>query len=154
MSVRALAFALMTTLFCAGAHAGVTVSNPWVRGVVAGQSSTGAYLSIITTSPTTLVRVATPLAQSAEIHEMMMHGDMMMMRPVKNGIPIPANGKVDLDPNGFHIMLLGLRKPFVNGDHVPLSLTFKDGAGVESTVTVDAVVHPLAEGADADSMKM
>jgi copper(I)-binding protein len=147
--------ALLAASAVSNAWAGVTVTDPWVRGVVAGQTSTGAYMHLASTAATTLVAVSTPVAKVAQVHEMTMHGDMMMMQPVA-ALPVPANGAVDLDPNGYHIMITGLKRPLVDGEKIPLTLTFKDAAGVQTTVTVQAVVHPLAQSkaGEHDHMQM
>jgi copper(I)-binding protein len=95
------------------------------------------------------------VAKVAQVHEMTMHGDMMMMQPVA-ALPVPANGAVDLDPNGYHIMITGLKRPLVDGEKIPLTLTFKDAAGAQTSVTVQAVVHPLADtkAGEHDHMQM
>lgn len=152
-NLLAVSLTLLLGAYAAAAVGAVTVSDAWVRGVVASQTATGAYLTVTSTTATTLVGVASPAAETVEMHEMMMHGDMMMMHPVKR-IAIPANGKVDFAPNGYHIMLIGLKRPLVDGQKIPLTLTFEDAAGAQGSTTVEAVVRPLAEGAEHDHMKM
>jgi hypothetical protein len=49
------------------------------------------------------------------------------------------------DPNGFHVMFLGIKAPFVPGTKVPLSLLFED----ETEVTVMLEVRPLVPDAPA-----
>lgn len=153
MRIHVLALFLAAGILSSAANAGVMVSDPWVRGVVAGQTETGAYMTLSSTTATTLVGVSSPVAQSVQIHEMMQHGSMMMMHEIKS-LPVPANGAVDLDSSGYHIMLIGLKKALMVGDKVPLNLTFKDAAGAESKVTVQAVVRPIAAGTEHDDMKM
>ena len=40
---------------------------------------------------------------------MRMADGKMEMRPVPDGIPIPANGTVVLEPPGYHLMLMQLK---------------------------------------------
>ena len=58
----------------------------------------------------------------------------MKMQPVDK-IVVPAKGKVELKPGGYHIMLLELPKPLVKGEKFDLTLTFASGA--TSTVSVE-----------------
>lgn len=67
-----------------------------------------------------------------------MGGGMMKMQQVEQ-IDVPAGGKVDLKPGGFHVMLFELKKDLVVGDTVKVTLTFADGG----ERTVDAAVREL-----------
>ena len=91
-----------------------------------------------------LVAVDTAAADSAELHESALDGGVMSMRPV-DGIPVPAGGRVLLEPGGFHVMLLNARPDLAVGDTVTLTLTF-DGSGEQ---TVEAEVIPLVGGGTA-----
>jgi periplasmic copper chaperone A len=74
------------------------------------------------------------------------------MRPVA-AVPIPPHQMVTFAPNGFHIMLMGLKQPLVAGQSFPLTLTFTHAA----PVTVDVKVQALGHGAPAgghEQMKM
>ena len=61
---------------------------------------------------------------------------MMMMRELREGLPLPAGETVALAPGGNHLMLLGVKEPLVAGDTVALTLTFEAAPAVEVTATV------------------
>lgn len=61
---------------------------------------------------------------------------MMKMQPVDK-LEVPAGETVKLEPGGYHIMLLDLAEPLVEGSTITLTLTFS-GAGEK---TVDAEVR-------------
>jgi copper(I)-binding protein len=150
--------ALASTLFMAasGAHADVRVANPWVRGIVKGQTDTGAFMTLKSTEATRLVGASSPAARSAQIHEMKMSGDMMTMRPV-TALDVPADTAVELKPGGYHVMLIGMKKPLAKGDKVPIKLTFQSKGGAKSTVEIQAEVRDLTEPnapAQSDHMHM
>lgn len=63
-----------------------------------------------------------------------MGGGMMTMQPV-DSIEVPADGSVALEPGGYHVMLLDVKKELVPGDTIEVTLTF-ERAG-EVTVTAD-----------------
>jgi periplasmic copper chaperone A len=123
-------------------QAAVTATDAWVRGMVPTQKTTGAFFTLRSTEDARLIAVATPAAKTAEIHESGMDSGMMRMRPVES-IALPAGRSVELKPGGFHVMLLGVAKPLVPGDIVPLTLTLVDATGKRSTVDVKAEVRPL-----------
>ena len=58
------------------------------------------------------------------------------MTPVTQ-IAVPANGKSTLSPNGFHLMLFGLKSRPAEGDKLMVTLKLDDG----TTVPVTAVVR-------------
>jgi copper(I)-binding protein len=73
-----------------------------------------------------LISASSAAAGSVELHEIQKEGGVMKMRPVKS-IPVPAGGKVELKPGGYHIMLLDLKHDLKPGDKVPVTLSFEHG---------------------------
>ncbi len=134
------------------AFAQITVTDPWVRGTVAGQMATGAFMQLKSPADAVLVAVASPVAKIAEIHEMKMEGSIMRMNAVDR-VALPAGKAVDFKPGGYHVMLMDLVKPLKEGDTVPLQLTFQDKAGKKQTVEVKAVVRPLNAGGTTPASK-
>lgn len=127
------------------AMAQVTVSEAWVRGTVAQQKATGAFMTLSAAQDSRLVGASSPAAGMVEVHEMSMANDVMRMRQI-DSLALPAGKPVKLMPGGFHLMLMQLQRPLADGDKVPLTLEFEDAKHVRSKVTVEAVVRPLAGG--------
>ena len=127
----------------------VDVKNAWVRASVQGQKATGAFMQLTTSQPTTLVGVASPVAGVAEVHEMKMDGDVMRMRALPQGLPLPAGQPVALTPGGYHVMLMDLKATLPKDSTIPLTLTFKDAKGVESRVELKLPVATTARGGAA-----
>ncbi len=128
------------------AAAQVTVSDAWVRGTVAGQKVTGAFMQLNSKADATLVGVASPVAKIVEIHEMKDDGGGVMKMKAIDKLPLPAGRPVELKPGGYHVMLFDLKQPLKEGDIVPLTLTLEDKAGKKSTVEVKAAVKALYAG--------
>ena len=61
----------------------------------------------------------------------------MSMRPLKDGIEIPGNGEVKLEPKSFHIMFMDLKGPAVEGVKFPGTLTFEKAGTVAVEFAVD-----------------
>jgi copper(I)-binding protein len=74
-----------------------------------------------------LVSASTDAAGVVEIHTVEMTDGVMQMRPLADGLEIPANGSVTLEPGGFHIMLMDLQESLVDGETITLTLTFESG---------------------------
>jgi len=134
------AFVLAAALASAAAHAQVTVDKPWVRTTVAQQTTTAAYLTITSARGGKLVSASSPVAAAVDVHEMKMAGDMMKMRAV-DALPLPVGKAVELKPNGYHMMLMGLKAPVKAGDVVPIKLVIEDAKGQRKTVDVKAVAR-------------
>lgn len=111
----------------------VEVKNAWVRATVQGQKATGAFMQITAPAASTLISVSTPVAGVAEVHEMKMDGDVMRMRPLAKGLELPAGKAVQLQPGGYHLMLMDLKLPLQKDTTIPLTLTLQDSKGVQSS---------------------
>ncbi|MDR2852117.1 MAG: copper chaperone PCu(A)C [Burkholderiaceae bacterium] len=106
------------------ANAAVQVQDAWVRTAVAGQSGTGAFMTLTAPVDMRLTGASTPVAGVTEVHEMLHEGDTMKMRAVQGGLALPAGRPVELKPGGYHIMLMDLKAPLPAGGTVPLELSF------------------------------
>ena len=114
---------------CGGSSSGgsgITVSDAWVRNPAIADQPGAAYLVIQNNGAAEdkLLSAESDVAKTIELHESMESGGMMQMSPVPD-IPVPANGKVELKPGGFHMMLMGLTRSLKIGDKVQLTLNFE-----------------------------
>ncbi|MGM3274910.1 copper chaperone PCu(A)C [Ralstonia sp. 24A2] len=108
-------------LVSAAAFAQVTVQDAWVRGTVPGQTSSGAFMTLQSADGAKVVGVSTPVAGTAEIHEMKMDGDVMRMRALPS-LDLPKGQAVQLKPGGYHVMLMDVKQPLVKDAIVPITL--------------------------------
>lgn len=127
---------LATLLGVNATAASINVSEPWVRATVAPQTSTGAFMTIVSKAPATLIAASSPVAQNIQFHAMSMNEGVMRMRALK-AVPLRANVPVNFAPSGLHMMLTGLKQPIRSDARVPLTLTFIVN-GKEQTVSVEA----------------
>jgi len=140
----AVAAALSFAAFAAAAQ--VAVSEPWVRGTVASQMATGAFMKITAAAPARLVGARSPVAGVVEIHEMAMVNNVMRMRAI-DALELPAGKAVELRPGGYHVMLMDLQRDLKEGETVPLTLVIEQG-GKRQSVEVKAPVRaPTARNA-------
>ncbi|WP_029416807.1 copper chaperone PCu(A)C [Brevundimonas bacteroides] len=127
------------------AASAVTVTDVLCRPTPNGRQVTGCYMTLTAPTDDTLVSIESPIAALAQVHETRMESNMMMMRELEAGLPLPAGEAVQLKPGGNHLMLHGVREPLRAGQTVPLTLTFASAAPVEVTARVG---QPPAAGED------
>ena len=133
---------LALTLGSAAALAQTTVKEAWVRGTVAQQKATGAFMQITSAQGGKLVSVRTPVAGSAEIHDMKMSGEVMKMSAVPS-LDLPAGQVVELKPGSFHVMMMDLKQTLKAGDSVPFTLVIEARDGKRETLQIKVPVRAL-----------
>lgn len=143
----------------------VTVSGAWSRpapalgGAMAGHGATpmaggmgngAAYLVIANagSEPDRLLSATSEAAAVAELHEVVDDAGVMRMRPLADGIEIPAGDSVTLEPGGLHVMLIGLTRGLHAGDDFDLTLVFERAGEVEIDVVVRRDVRATEPAAD------
>lgn len=125
----------------------VTIEDAWVRGTVAQQSATGAFMRMTASHNARLVAVESPVAGVAEIHEMAMENDIMRMRAV-TGLALSAGHTIELKPGGYHLMLMDLKHTVQAGQHVPMTLVFEDANNQRFTQHIQAPVRALGHATE------
>ncbi|MCC7487443.1 MAG: copper chaperone PCu(A)C [Burkholderiales bacterium] len=136
-------FAVALGVIAPAAAQSVSVRQPWIRGTIAGQKATGAYMEISSTAFARLVAAESPAAGAVEIHNMKMEAGVMKMAAV-TGIDVLPGKPVHLAPGGYHLMLLELKRPLKAGERVPLRLSFELANGRRESLRLDAEVRDLA----------
>ena len=152
-NIQRAVFALSLLGLASQVSAQTKVDDAWVRATVPTQSASGAFMTLTADTDSKLLSVATPVAKDVQIHEMSMKNDVMTMGPVKF-VELPAGKAVKLDPNGYHVMLMGLNGQLKEGESVPLTLTVENAKGEKETVEVKAAVRSLTNMEGHDHSKM
>jgi len=141
-------FALGVALFSAQAALAhdyklgtLEIEHPWTRATPGGAKVGGGYLVVKNTgdAPDRLVSATSPAAGRVEIHEMSIKDGVMVMRPLKDGLVVPAHGEVALKPGGYHIMLMDLKGPIVMDKPVAATLVFEKAGKVDVVFKVAPV---------------
>jgi len=117
------------------------ISAAWVRATPRGAPVGGGYLIITNTgnAPDRLIGGSSDAAMRFEIHDMSMDNGVMKMRPVGNGIEIKPGQSVEFKPGGYHVMFIGLNKPFEQGEHVKATLKFEKAGDVPVDFIVEGI---------------
>jgi copper(I)-binding protein len=126
-------------------QAELLVEEGFVRGLPPGQVNTAAFMALVNAGTNDLIlqTVSSSVAEKAEVHITQHSNGMMTMKRVNN-LVIAAGERVQLEPGGRHLMLLGLHQPLVEGDDVKLQFTFTDGSQAAVTLKVRSVLNESA----------
>ena len=138
----AIVLTMAALLFVAAAWAnpkGVSISDAWARPTIGEGRVTAAYMTITNTSgeDDVLKGVKSPRAKRVELHRTQMTDDgVMQMRPIQDGLPLPAGGTAFLKPGGAHVMIMGLDGPLSEGEDLPLTLELEKAGIVEIMIPI------------------
>jgi len=133
----AVAGALALAASTARAHAyklgDLEIDHPWSRATPAAAPVGAGYLSVTNKGTTAdrLVSAGSDVSAKVELHEMAVIDGVMRMRALDKGIEIPAGGKLEFKPGGYHIMFIGLKAPLKVGDRVPVTLRFQNAGTID-----------------------
>lgn len=144
LSARLGHWVLGLSLLGLAAHASAQtqVDDAWVRATVAGQQSTGAFMTVTASNDSKLVSAQSPVAKLVQIHESSMKNDVMSMQAV-DSVALPAGKAVAFDADHYHVMLMDLTAQVKEGDQVPLVLTVEHADGEKEVINVQAPVRAL-----------
>src|SRR4051812_20891477 len=100
-----LAFVLLLAGIGAAAAHGyklgtLEIGHPWTRATPPTAPTGGGYLSIKNTGtePDRLISASSPAAETVQVHEMKMEGNVMRMRPLEGALEIKPGETVTLAP--------------------------------------------------------
>ena len=142
MSIRLVFLAVISTI--AGAASAmasdISVTDAYARAS-SPTAKAGAAFMIVKNSGETedrLIAVTSEVAARTELHTHLLSDDgVMQMRPVENGLVIPASGQHALQRGGDHVMFMGLVDGFDQGDIVSITLTFEHAGEITIDIPVD-----------------
>lgn len=118
----------------------LTLSNVYSRASLPKAPVAGGFLTISNAGgDDRLIGVsADAISARGEIHEMKMEGDVMKMRELPDGLPIPAGETVELKPGATHLMFMELKQPLAKGAQIRVKLVFEKAGEVELPMNVVA----------------
>lgn len=118
------------------------IIHPWSRATPEGTKVAAGYLALKNNGamPDRLIAVTGEIAGKTEIHEMAVDGKgVMTMRPLPDGLEIPAGAEIELKPGSIHIMFMDLRQGARQGGKFKGTLTFEKAGTVAVEFEVEAM---------------
>ncbi len=115
-------------------------ATPEMQGMPAmpGSDATGAVYFVLVNDggeADTLVGATSDVASQAQVHETRIEGDVAQMVPVPR-LEIPAHGRVEFTPGGYHVMLVGLTRDLKVGETFQLTLQFEKSGAITLDVPI------------------
>lgn len=110
----------------------IQVQRPWMRAVPPEMDITAVYMILVNTgsTPAQLVGGSTSIADSVEPMITTKEGEglkqMLGMKAV-DSLKIPAHGTLLLEPNGNHLMVMGLKEHPKEGTQVDFTVKLEPG---------------------------
>lgn len=139
----AVCIAIATSLAIASEYeqGDLTIADPWSRPTPPGAAVGAGYMVISNSGEDdiTLIGGETPKAARVSIHETVEEGGVMRMQPLREGLVVPAGGKVELKPHSYHLMLEQLTSGIEEGQQIPLTLSFEGAGDMEITLRVKSL---------------
>jgi len=110
----------------------ISFAGPWVRLLPPTVMHTAAYVTVsnTTNAPDILLNVTSNTVNSLSVHQTKNVDGMMKMLSVDN-LEIPAKGKIELRPGGYHIMLMGLESPLAENQKIKMTFEFKNAGKID-----------------------
>lgn len=123
---------MVASAFAQAPASSISVADPYVRAPAPNAPATGAFMVIKNSSKADrkVVKAESPVSKVTELHTHVEEGGVMKMRPVPD-IAVRAGGEAVLKPGSLHVMLIDLKQPLKEGDVVPITLNFDDGASLK-----------------------
>ena len=121
-------------------HGSLEIEHVYAQATKPGQPNGVVHIKEIENKGAAdqLVGARSSASKRVELHTMSMDGGMMKMREVAQ-IDLPAGGKVSLapgNPQGYHLMLMGLKDTLTEGSTIKVTLVFKNAGEKEITAKV------------------
>lgn len=118
-------------------QASIQVTTAWSRELPPTAPVGAAFMHIENHSEQAdrLISAQSSIADVTELHAHIHAGDVMRMVKVES-IDIPAHGDLTLEPGGYHVMLIDLKKPLIAGETLPLTLQFEHAGAMDITVNI------------------
>jgi len=135
-----IAFLLSILLVAFPVQAQMQIEKPWARATAPGATVAGGYMVIRNAGAAVdrLVSASSPAAAKVELHVHINDNGVMKMREVP-GYDVPAKGAFELKPGGAHLMFMDIKRPFKEGDKLPVKLKFEKAGEVSAEFQVGRI---------------
>lgn len=132
------------------AQAQLQIEKPWARATAPGARVAGGYMVIRNAGAAgdRLVSATSPASAKVELHVHVNDNGVMKMREVP-GYEVPARGAFELKPGGAHLMFVDIKRPFKEGEMVPVRLKFEKAGELSAEFHVGRLGGSTPPAADA-----
>lgn len=141
MTLRILATAALSLLISLGTAQAqdIQIEHQYARAAspIAKTGATFMHIMNIGHHNDRLIAARTDAAKMPELHTHIMEDGVAKMRQIEGGIEILAGEATILERGGLHVMLMGLTRPFIQGEVITLTLIFENAGEITIEVPID-----------------
>ena len=121
----------------AGNPTQVMQGMPGISGMADSGMASAAYFVIVNdgAQADTLIGASSDVAKGTDLHETRIKDNIAEMVPVAR-LDIPAGGRIEFNPDGYHVMLNGLTRDLKIGDTIKLTLQFEKSGAIAFDVPI------------------
>jgi periplasmic copper chaperone A len=127
VAVCTLAMAIAFGAEAQPAASGLSIKDQWFRLIMPSLPAAGYFtLTNATAAPERLVGAASPACGMLMLHKSVSKNgeESMIMVPA---VAVPAHGKIQFAPGGYHLMCMSPRPAMAPGKSVPVTLRLANG---------------------------
>jgi copper(I)-binding protein len=117
----------------------LAITKPWARIGTRTTGVVGGYFTVANrgSEGDRLVSATSPAAETVEIHAIKVVGADIRVHSLPEGLAVPPDTTLELRPRGYHLHLVGLKRPPALGADLPVTLVFQKAGRVELTLRVE-----------------
>lgn len=117
----------------------VQVEGAWVRAVAGPDVNTAAYMTLRNAgaAPDRLTGARSEISRMTQLHRTTIDEAGLARMSEVEGLDLPADSSVALEPGGYHLMLMGVG-PLVVGDTIEITLALEGSGSLEIAAEVRA----------------
>ncbi len=140
MNLKSILLGAALSLSAVSAMADIIIEDPYARSSSPAARVGAAFMVIRNTGDEDdrLIAASSDAAKRIELHTHVITDGVAKMMEVEGGFVVPAHGEVLLQRGGYHVMMMGLTAPFVQGEALTLDLVFEKAGEMQLVVPIDS----------------
>ena len=116
-------------------QAEVQVEGAWLRLLPPMSKMTAGYMTLLSDQDDRLISISSNMAEVVEIHQSKMEDGVMSMQK-ESCLYLPKDEPVELKPQSYHLMVMGLQSPLNEGENHQFTLEFEQAGKMLVHITV------------------
>ncbi|MGJ4732219.1 copper chaperone PCu(A)C [Leptospira levettii] len=137
MKLKKIIISIFILLFSQLIAREINITNAYLKYTNGSNSAIYLTISNVSNKDIKLIQSISDVANRVELYDMQKSEYGKKMVPVAE-IPIPKKKSVTLSPQGFHIMVFGIKSQLKLKEMIPLRLVFSDGSEIEIKIPVES----------------
>ena len=140
MKLKSILLGAALSLSALPAFAEIVIDHAYARSASPAAHSGAVFMVVHNTGPEAdrLIGAMSDAARRTGLHTNIIEDGVAKMVAVPEGFEIAPGAELLLQRGGYHVMLMGLVAPFVQGENITLTLTFEQAGEITLVVPIDS----------------